>query len=251
MKNKKYILIIAALLLILFAVPVWGRAGGGGSSGGGGGGSSSGGGSYSSHSGYYRGGRGSGIAGMILQSGVVIFAAGGGSIVLIRKARAARARSRKAMAFYAQLGDNWDYREVQRQVEETYFQVQECWRRMDISYGAPYLSQELMEEFDSKIQWMQVRGEAVVQKNVKLLSAMPVYAEDNPGEEYDMIWYLIHGKMIGYYIDTKNRKVIRGNTRPEAFFEYWKFVYRGERWVLQEIRQKEEMDIDTLSQGIL
>ena len=44
---------------------------------------------------------------------------------------------------------------------------------MDISYGAPYLSQELMEEFDSKIQWMQVRGEAVVQKNVKLLSAMP------------------------------------------------------------------------------
>ena len=188
---------------------------------------------------------------MILQAGVVIFAAGGGSIVLIRKARAARARSRKAMAFYAQLGDNWDYREVQRQVEETYFQVQECWRRMDISYGAPYLSQELMEEFDSKIQWMQVRGEAVVQKNVKLLSAMPVYAEDNPGEEYDMIWYLIHGKMIGYYIDTKNRKVIRGNTRPEAFFEYWKFVYRGERWVLQEIRQKEEMDIDALSQGIL
>ena len=178
-------------------------------------------------------------------------AGGGGSIVLIRKARAARARSRKSMAFYAQLGDNWDYREVQRQVEETYFQVQECWRRMDISYGAPYLSQELMEEFDSKIQWMQVRGEAVVQKNVKLLSAMPVYAEDNPGEEYDMIWYLIHGKMIGYYIDTKNRKVIRGNTRPEAFFEYWKFVYRGERWVLQEIRQKEEMDIDALSQGIL
>ena len=63
------------------------------------------------------------------------------------------------MAFYAQLGDNWDYREIQRQVEETYFQVQECWRRMDVSYGAPYLSQELMEEFDSKIQWMQVRGE--------------------------------------------------------------------------------------------
>ena len=172
-----------------------------------------------------------------------VFAASGGSIVLIRKARAARARSRKAMAFYAQMGDNWDYREIQKQVEETYFQVQECWRRMDVTYGAPYLSQELMEEFDSKIQWMQVRGEAVVQRNVRLLSAMPVYVEDNPGEEYDMIWYLIHGKMTGYYIDVNTRKVVRGNTRPEAFFEYWKFVYRGERWVLQEIRQKEEMDI--------
>ena len=211
MKNKKHILIFAALLLVLLAVPVWGRAGGGGSSGGG----------------------------------------GGGSIVLIRKARAARARSQKAMAFYAQLGDNWDYREIQRQVEETYFQVQECWRRMDVSYGAPYLSQELIEEFDSKIQWMQVRGEAVVQRNVKLLSAMPVYVEDNPGEEYDMIWYLIHGKMTGYYIDVNTRKVVRGNTRPEAFFEYWKFVYRGERWVLQEIKQEDEMDIDALSQSVV
>ena len=211
MKNKKHILIFAALLLVLLAVPVWGRAGGGGSSGGG----------------------------------------GEGSIVLIRKARAARARSQKAMAFYAQLGDNWDYREIQRQVEETYFQVQECWRRMDVSYGAPYLSQELMEEFDSKIQWMQVRGEAVVQRNVKLLSAMPVYVEDNPGEEYDMIWYLIHGKMTGYYIDVNTRKVVRGNTRPEAFFEYWKFVYRGERWVLQEIKQEDEMDIDALSQSVV
>ena len=246
MKNKKYILIFTALFLVLLAVPVWGRAGGGGGSSGGGGGSSGGG----SHSSYYSGSsgsRGSGLAGVILQAGVVFFAVSGGTIVLLRKARAARARSRKAMAFYAQLGDNWDYREIQRQVEETYFQVQECWRRMDVSYGAPYLSQELMEEFDSKIQWMQVRGEAVVQRNVKLLSAMPVYVEDNPGEEYDMIWYLIHGKMTGYYIDVNTRKVVRGNTRPEAFFEYWKFVYRGERWVLQEIKQKDEMDIDALS----
>lgn len=246
MKNKKYILIFTALLLVLLAVPVWGRAGGGGGSSGGGGGSS-GGGSHSSYHSGSSGSRGSGLAGVILQAGVVFFAVSGGTIVLLRKARAARARSRKAMAFYAQLGDNWDYREIQRQVEETYFQVQECWRRMDVSYGAPYLSQELMEEFDSKIQWMQVRGEAVVQRNVKLLSAMPVYVEDNPGEEYDMIWYLIHGKMTGYYIDVNTRKVVRGNTRPEAFFEYWKFVYRGERWVLQEIKQKDEMDIDALS----
>ena len=250
MKNKKYILILAVILLVLFAVPVWGRAGGGGSSGSGGGGgsSSSGGGSYTSHRSYYKGGN---VAGMILQAVVVFFTASGGTIVLIRKAMAARAKSRKAMAFYARLGDNWDYREIQRQVEETYFQVQECWRRMDAAYGAPYLSEELLEEFDSKIQWMQVRGEAVVQRNVKLLSAMPVYVEDNPGEEYDMIWYLIHGKMTGYYIDVNTRKVIRGNTRPEAFFEYWKFVYRGERWVLQEIKQKDEMDIDALSQGVV
>lgn len=44
--------------------------------------------------------------------------------------------------------------------------------------------------------------------------------------------------------DTK--RVVRGNTRPEAFFEYWKFVYRNKRWVLQEIRQQNEIDIDAM-----
>lgn len=117
---------------------------------------------------------------------------------------------------------------------------------MDISYGAPYLSEELQKEFDSKIQWMVLRNEEVIQKNVRLLRAMPVSVQDEPGEEQDVIWYLIHGKMIGYYVNRESRRVVRGKTRPEAFFEYWKFVYRNKRWVLQEIRQQNEMDIDAM-----
>ena len=150
------------------------------------------------------------------------------------------------MKAFAKMGDNWDAKEIQRQVEEAYFQIQECWRRMDISYGAPYLSEELQKEFDSKIQWMVLRNEEVIQKNVKLLRAMPVGVQDEPGEEQDVIWYLIHGKMTGYYVNRQSRKVVRGKTRPEAFFEYWKFVYRNKRWVLQEIRQQNEMDIDAM-----
>ena len=67
---------------------------------------------------------------------------------------------------------------------------------MDISYGAPYLSEELQKEFDSKIQWMVLRNEEVIQKNVRLLRAMPVSVQDEPGEEQDVIWYLIHGKVL-------------------------------------------------------
>lgn len=147
--------------------------------------------------------------GYVIQLVVLGAVAGGGSTALIIKSRAAKARSKRAMAVYAQMGGNWDYREIQQQVEETYFQVQECWRRMDVSYGAGYLSQELQDEFSSKLQWMQVRNEGVVQKNVRLLSAVPVYVIDHPGEEKDELWYLIHGKMKGYYIDLNTRKVVR------------------------------------------
>ena len=50
--------------------------------------------------------------------------------------------------------------------------------------------------------------------------------------------------MTGFYINKNTREIIRGKNRLEAFFEYWKFVYRNERWVLDEIKQKEEIDID-------
>lgn len=242
MRKKLRVIISILMLCVMCSVTVSARAGGGG-----GGGSSSGGGgsSHSStgHSGS-SGSRAENIAGFLMQWILIGASAGGGTFLLLQKAKKARRKSRQAMAVFAQMGDNWDAKEIQKQVEEAYFQIQECWRRMDITYGAPYLSEELQTEFDSKIQWMKVKNEEVIQRNVRLLSAMPVCVQDEPGEEQDVLWYLIHGKMTGYYIDSTSRQVVRGNTKPEAFFEYWKFVYRNKRWVLREIRQQNEMDID-------
>lgn len=235
------------LLLFVFCIPVWARAGGGGGGGGSGGGSSGGSSSGSYGSSSHRSSGRDNIFNLLFQGGLFLIVTSGGSILLVLKARKAKARSRRAMACFAQLGDNWDAEEIQRQVEEAYFQVQECWRRMEVEYGAPYLSPKLQEEFGTKLQWMEIRGEEVVQKNVKLLSAMPVSVQDEPGEEQDVIWYLIHGKMTGYYIDKRTRQIIRGNKKPEAFFEYWKFIYRNKRWVLHEIRQQNEVDIDTFT----
>lgn len=241
MRKRIFMSVMIIMLMIVCTIPVWARAGGGGSSGGGGGSSSS---SHVSSSNHGGSGRGS-VSGLILQGIFVVAVTSGGTILLIWKARVAKGRSRRAMEVFAQLGENWDAKEVQRQVEEAYYQIQECWRRMDINYGAPYLSPKLQQEFDSKIQWMAVRNEEVIQKNVKLLRAMPVSVQDEPGEENDVIWYLIQGKMTGYYIDRNTRQIVRGSSRPEMFFEYWKFVYRNKRWVLHEIKQKEEIDIDT------
>lgn len=248
MKKKALVAWGILILTVMLTVPVLARAGGGGSSGGSSGGS--GGGSGVSHHTNRSGSDSSGSdrpnpLGSFLQLVILVTVASGGSIVFIRKARMASRRSRKAMEVFSQIGENWNADEIQHQVEESYFQIQECWRRMDISYGAPYLSEELQKDFDIKIQWMQIRNEEVVQENVKLLSAMPVAVIDEEGEEKDTIWYLIHGKMTGYYIDKNTRLIVRGKKRPEAFYEYWKFVYRNKRWVLSEIKQKDEIDIDS------
>ena len=98
-----------------------------------------------------------------------------------------------------------------------------------------------------KLEWMDARGEQVVQKNVRLLSADPVYVEDQEGTEQDMLWYLIHGRMIGYYINKDTEQCVRGNPNAESFYEYWLFIYQNGKWVLNEIKQKDEIDIRQFS----
>ncbi len=245
MKKGLRLLLCALLLSLVFGFSAYARAGGGGSGGGGGG--SSGGGS-SRHMYSDTGTRRSNPISSILNTGIGIAIAAGGTIVFVYRARKAKAKSVRLMKAYEKVGKNWNYREIQKRIEEAYYEIQECWRRQDADYAAEYLSRELKEQWQAKLEWMVIRGEEVVQKNVKLLSAVPVQAVDQEGESDDRIWYLIHGSMIGYYVDRQTKEVLRGNTRPERFYEYWLFIYEEGRWVLHEIRQKNEMDIRQFSE---
>lgn len=118
----------------------------------------------------------------------------GGSIVFGYKVKKAGHKSKHLMREYERLGINWNYKEIQAQIEKAYFEIQECWRRQDAEYAADYLSEELKEEFRMKLEWMKIREEKVVQKQVRLLSADPVYVRDEEGTCQDEIWYLIHGR---------------------------------------------------------
>lgn len=227
---------------------VYARAGGGGSGGGGGG--SGGGGSSGGGSHYHstNGSRRSNPIGSILNIGFFYLVFAGGTIVFGYRAHKAKAKTVKLMKQYEKLGINWDYKEIQTRIEKAYFEIQECWRRQDVEYASEYLSRELKESWNTKLEWMKIRNEEVIQHNVRLLSAMPVFVVDEEGTDKDQIWYLIHGSMTGYYINKHTKKVLRGNTKPESFYEYWLFIYEDGRWVLQEIKQKDEMDIRQFSE---
>ena len=102
------------------------------------------------------------------------------------------------------------------------------------------------QKSNSKLGWMEVNHEKPVQERVRFLNAAPVFAFDKEGEEHDRVIYLIHGRMIGYYINIDTGEVVRGKTSPETFYEYWVFIREDGRWVLDEIRQKDEVDVERL-----
>ena len=51
----------------------------------------------------------------------------------------------------------------------------------------------------------------------QIFKSAPVFAFDKEGEEHDRVIYLIHGRMIGYYINTDTGEVVRGKHLRKHF----------------------------------
>ena len=172
--------------------------------------------------------------------------AGAGTIVFHCYIQKAKYKSLQKMKKFKKSGEDWNAKEMQKYVENAYFVIQECWRLLDPSYAEKYLSKSLAQSWTTKLEWMKVKHEKPIQKRVQLLSVTPVSVWDDEGEEDASIVYLIHGRMIGYYINTDTLEVVRGKKIPESFYEYWTFIREDGRWVLNEIQQKDEVDVHEL-----
>lgn len=184
--------------------------------------------------------------GNLTQTLIIITVLLGSTVVAyLYKTQKGRVKSRIKMHQYSKKGGNWDFDEIQREVTEAYFKIQECWRRQDASYGKDYMSEACYDNFQLKLEWIRAKNERVIQDNVKLLNATPVDAHDDYIDENDQIWFLIHGEMLGYYMDRTTKMITRGSLEQEEFFEYWSFVYRDQRWVLDEIKQQNEMNLNS------
>ena len=174
MKEKK-VLLFLALMFLCICSPMRAEARAGGASGGssgGGGGFSSGGGSYYSFA-FHPNADEPACKFQLPVSSVVMFGgfflmANAGVVLFFVKSRRASSKSYREMRQYQQFGDNWDINEIQEQVKNAYFVIQECWKRQDPDYAKDYMSQKCYDDFVMKLGWMQVRNEVPVQKNERL-----------------------------------------------------------------------------------
>ncbi len=241
-KKLAVMFVFGLILCATVQVSCFARAGGGGS---GGGGSGGGGGSHSSSHTGRSSGRSNPISALV-NNGIIVFMICGGSIAFAWKVRKASKASKKQIRAFEKTDSNWDYKEMQDYVREAYFEIQECWRRQDADYAKDYLSRELLETWRTKLAWMEMRDEEEVQEDVRLLSAKPVKVRNPEGTESDHVWYVIHGRMRDYRIRKSTGEFLEGNEKSVSFYEYWKFIYEDGRWKLDEIKQKDEIDIELL-----
>ena len=136
----------------------------------------------------------------------------------------------------------WKYKNVLSDVKESFPAIQKAWANMDMSPAAKYMTEELAEDFQTKLNWMSYKNQKNVMENIQLLKALPVAVHDDRDNSRDFVWFYIKGKMVDYTIDTNTQLVVEGSTSPSSFVEYWQFIRKGDSWVLNKILQKNEED---------
>ena len=251
---KRFVCFSLALLIVFLLMPLSAaaatpsdspvfvlRAGGGSSGGGGCGGGGGGGGSSGHHT--SRGSGSSNPFALLLPIGAFIFISSAAGIAYrLRLSKYAR-NTKKLLAMLERKDSAWKYKNILRQVKTTYFAVQKAWTQMDLSISKAYMSPSLMENFHSKLSWMQYQGRQNVLKRIKLTDAIPVGLYDDPDDSKDFVWFYIEGRMVDYTIDTHTRMIVEGTTLPSGFEEYWQFTRTpGGGWVLNRILQKDEAE---------
>ena len=238
---KKIITILSIFLIItlLFTGSCYARAGGGSGSGSSGGGSSSSrGNSYHDH--YYgRRGRSNPIEGVVMTVVVVSGIYGLNASQRRRKARLLHQRAKKQLAILDDQDDYWNEKRIKEEVKKNYYLIQEAWGRQDLKTLKKYLTENLYDAWETKINWNEFQGKRNELSHIHLLKQNVVNLYDSENDNEDYFWVYIEGKMNDVTVDQQNQVI---ESYDGVFVEYWKFKRCGKQILLDEVRQQDEYE---------
>ncbi|MFX0548690.1 Tim44 domain-containing protein [Hathewaya histolytica] len=243
---KRLSLFCSIFILIIFismeGTVVMARAGGGGSSSGGSSSSSSSSSSRSSSSSSRYSdshGRNSPIGFVLTLIPILLFTVGKTVYSAVRDYKI-YLKTKKMLRALSKIDDMWDYNKLKIRVNKTFYTVQSAWMNRNHDLAREYMSKNIYDLHTSKTDWMTIRHEKNILENIRILSITPVAVQDFMDSSQNIIWFSIRASMEDYTIDDITMEIVDGNRAISMFREYWKFVREDSKWVLDEIRQKDE-----------
>ncbi len=241
---NRVLLIVIIATIISLPVSTFARPGGGsgGSSGGSGGSGGSRGGSSHSSTGVRSNGRGSTL-GSIINLGIFMAMGSTGAIVYKFKVAKKKKECVTTIKSLADKDENWNYEKIKNDIQEVFDKVGIAWIEMDQELSRGYVSDKLFENHRMKLEWMKIRKEKNIIEGLTLLGITVLGLEDRYGIDKDVLWTKIKATSIDYTINEETNQIIKGDaSRPIGYEEYWRFIKTPERWVLDEIKQIEEIE---------
>ena len=97
-----------------------------------------------------------------------------GIIVLYFKVLRSSFNSKRYMRMLSKKDIAWKYKDIERQVIQTFYVVQESWSNMDMKPAKKYMSKDLYESYKGKLEWMEIGNKRNVLKKIRLINLKPI-----------------------------------------------------------------------------
>lgn len=207
------------------------RAGGGGGGGGAGGGA-----------GIYGGFYGNSLINILTIFALVV----SGGVILFIRVHIKGAIAKKAMKHIAKMDKSWNYKEFRTHIKKMFYTIENAWMKRNQEIAKDYLSKSLYEQYQAESKLMIIRHEKNILEDIHLIEAIPIDVEDNEGDTNDYIWVYIKARMVDYMVDDRVTELQTDSNDTSSFIEYWKLIKENGNWVLDEIKQKDELDLSSL-----
>lgn len=251
MRNKKFLRRIIEILFILVLIvpsqPIYARAGGGGGGGGGGGASFN---SANSSSGGRNGS--SGVDFTFIKEHKLLFGSvaffllsGGGVLMFVEMDRYSKVVKRKSdkLKELALKDPCWNINYIKSVVEDTFYSIQYAWNDDEYERVESLLTTSLYNKHLKVLEELKRKNKKNVLKDIQFKGCRIISLFEGDEKQWGFIWVEVNFSMIDYIVNTKGkRRIIEGNDNcSRSDFEYWKFVYIENTWLLSNILQKNEV----------
>ncbi|WP_415339548.1 hypothetical protein [Clostridium perfringens] len=252
MRDKKFLKRIIEILFILVLIvpsqPIYARAGGGGGGCGGGGGASFN--SANSSSGGRNGS--SGVDFTFIKEHKLLFGSvaffllsGGGVLMFVEMDRYSKVVKRKSdkLKELALKDPCWNINYIKSVVEDTFYSIQYAWNDDEYERVESLLTTSLYNKHLKVLEELKRENKKNVLKDIQFKGCRIISLFEGDEKQWGFIWVEVNFSMIDYIVNTKGkRRIIEGNDNySRSDFEYWKFVYIENTWLLSNILQKNEV----------
>src|SRR5829696_5014822 len=143
----------------------------------------------------------------------------------------------------AQLDGRWSTEKLRRRVRDVFFAVQRSWIERDPEVGVPFMSEQLMARQRLRIEGL-VRQNRVHQFENPLIEDLDFvsFDEGDPNTiDEPRVTTALEVSLVETILNAQTGQLVAGRPNYKTTNnEYWTFVHRDGKWLLDEVEQPGE-----------
>ena len=105
-----------------------------------------------------------------------------------RKARLLHQRTKKQLDILDDEDAFWNEERIKKEVKRNYFIIQEAWSKKDLETLKDYLTPQLLDAWQTKMNWYEFQERRNELTNIKLIKQHVVNVYDSENDDEDYFW---------------------------------------------------------------